>query len=98
MAKKVKEQIQEEQVEQVENETSTVPEEKGVLTAFVENVAQGMMGGRTPIALIAVFDQEGTISHTKFLHRGGSPAAIAGELQRIGLEALFNIPQKNITS
>jgi len=100
MAKKAGKKVEEKQVaeEQVMSERTKATEAvKGVLPAFIENIAQGMVNGKVPIALIAVFDQEGTVSHTKFLHRDGNTAAIAGELQLIGLEVLLS-RQKNITA
>lgn len=72
------------------------PRPKGVLPTFVESVAQQMVDGKTPIALIAVFDQEGVTSSTKFIHRDGNMSTLHGELARIGIEAL--VTPKNITS
>lgn len=69
---------------------------KGVLAEFIEAIAQEMVNGKIPTALITVFDQEGTTSHTKFIHEDGNASAIAGELQRVSIEVLLR--RKNITS
>jgi len=62
---------------------------KGVLRQFVEEVTQQVVDGKVPVALIAVYDQQGHTTHSKLIHKDGNRKAAAGELSLISIQLLL---------